>query len=249
MKAPILVAVSGGSGSGKTTFVRSVADLLQEYRPLLLSTDHYYRDLSDMDLAARSRQNFDHPDALELSLLNKHLFSLRQGEAIERPCYDFPTHTRIAQTLRLEASPVIILDGIFALCFSELLPLFDLKLYIDVDSDIRVIRRISRDLTERGRSFESATKQYLRTVKPMHERFVEPSKLHADFVIPWQESNPTAVRFTARMIEEKLTTSAQLSVSSTPSKNHLGSSRVGERPSEFFTKAKKHSLFRQAPLI
>ena len=204
-KKPFLIAVSGGSGSGKTTFVRELAEHLCHYKPLLLSTDHYYRDLSHMPIDERQAQNFDHPEALELSLLKTHISSLCSGQGIERPHYDFKHHTRMTgQSTFLEPSQLIILDGIFALCFSDLLSFFDLKLYVDVDHDIRVIRRLKRDVEERGRSLESTARQYIESVRPMHHQFIEPSKVHADFLIPWSQFNPAAITYTAHIVENHL---------------------------------------------
>lgn len=204
-KKPFLIAVSGGSGSGKTTFVRELAEHLCHYNPLLLSTDHYYHDLSHMPLTERQAQNFDHPDALELPLLKDHLSRLCSGEGIERPCYDFKHHTRVSgQSSFMEPSQLIILDGIFALCFADLFSFFDLKLYVDVDHDIRVIRRLKRDVEERGRSLESTARQYLESVRPMHHQFIEPSKVHADFLIPWSQFNPAAITYTAHIVENHL---------------------------------------------
>lgn len=201
MLAPFMVAVSGGSGSGKTTFVSKLQRRLEKENPLIVSIDHYYKDLSHLDPDARARTNFDDPDSIESSLLLKQIRSLRQGQSVERPSYDFATHARTKDTKVMEPSPVIIMDGIFSLCFPELFDLFDLKLFIDVDDDVRVVRRIRRDTAERGRNFESCASQYLGSVKAMHRKFIEPTKVHADLVIPWHNVNDRAVEFVADLIQ------------------------------------------------
>ncbi len=209
MQSPFMVAVSGGSGSGKTTFVNKLWNRLEMLRPLVISIDHFYRDLSHLPSEERSKYNFDDPDAIERDLLHEQVSLLRNGVAVDRPCYDFATHTRREETERLEPSRIIIVDGIFALCYPELLKLFDLKIYLDVDMDVRVVRRIRRDMAERGRSFESCAAQYLGTVKAMHEKHIEPNKKSADFVIPWQHFNERTVAYLASMIQGEVETRAQ----------------------------------------
>lgn len=202
MRTPFMVAVSGGSGSGKTTFVSKLRTRLERERerPLVLNIDHYYRDLSHLAPADRANTNFDDPDSIERSLLLDQVSALQKGQAVDRPSYDFATHSRTPETVRLEASSVIIMDGIFSLCFPELFELFDMKLYIDVDDDVRVVRRIRRDTAERGRNFESCAAQYLGSVKAMHRKFIEPTKVHADLVIPWHNMNERALDFVASLI-------------------------------------------------
>ncbi len=201
MLAPFMVAVSGGSGSGKTTFVAKLRERLKEQHPLVVHIDHYYQDLSHLAPEERAKTNFDDPESIESSLLFEQISRLQQGLPVERPTYDFATHSRTAERTILEPSPVIIMDGIFSLCFPELFHLFDLKVYIDVDDDVRVVRRIKRDTAERGRNFESCASQYLGSVKAMHRKFIEPTKVNADLVIPWHNMNERAVDFIADLIQ------------------------------------------------
>jgi uridine kinase len=193
-----MVAVAGGSGSGKSTFVEQVRRKLPEDLILVLGQDHYYRDLSHLTPPERERRNFDHPGAIDKELLVSHLRTLGAGEAILRPTYDFKSHTRTGET-KIKARPVTILDGIFAFTFEQG-SVFDLKLFIDVDEDIRLVRRLHRDTTERGRSVESVTRQYLETVKPMFIEHVQPTRENADFVVPWNNYNTRAVDRVVNMI-------------------------------------------------
>lgn len=204
MTSPFMVAVSGGSGSGKTTFVRMLQERLLTQDPLVISIDHYYRDLSHLTPEERALQNFDDPSAIERELLGEQVSLLRRGIPVERPIYDYATHTRRPGSITLKPSTLIILDGIFSLCYTELFHLLDLKIYLDVDDDIRVVRRIGRDMAERGRSFESCAQQYLGSVKAMHHKYIEPTKKHADYIIPWHEKNIKALEFTAELITNQL---------------------------------------------
>lgn len=214
MPSPFMIAVSGGSGAGKTTFVNKLWQELERQEPLVLRLDDYYRDLSHLSQAERADCNFDDPAAIESELLYRQVALLRQGQAIERPNYDFRTHTRSSVTARVEPRPIIIVDGIFSLCFPELNELFDLKLFLDVDDDIRVVRRIGRDMLERGRSFASCSEQYQVSVKTMYEKFVAPTKRIADFIIPWQSYNERALSFTAGMILTEIEEKSALNVKS-----------------------------------
>ncbi|MFW7378543.1 MAG: uridine kinase [Oligoflexus sp.] len=204
MTSPFMVAVSGGSGSGKTTFVRMLQEKLQNHDPLVISIDHYYQDLSHLTPEERVRQNFDDPSAIEKDLLREQISLLRRGIPVERPIYDYATHTRRPGSVTLKPSSLIILDGIFSLCYHELLQLLDLKLFIDVDDDIRVVRRVGRDMAERGRSFDSCVQQYLGTVKAMHQKYIEPTKKHADYIIPWHQTNHKALNYTAGLLATEL---------------------------------------------
>ena len=181
---PLFIAIAGGSGSGKTTIARSVVDLVGRDKVIYLQQDAYYRDQSHLEFDDRLKINYDHPDSLELELLTEHLDLLRDGHSIERPVYDFASHTRTDETITLDPEPAVIVEGILLLADAELRERFDVRVYIDTEADIRLIRRIQRDIVERGRSIESVLAQYEKTVRPMHYQFVEPSKRYADIIIP-----------------------------------------------------------------
>jgi uridine kinase len=190
---PLVIGIAGGTGSGKTTVARNLATGLPLGTVSLVDHDSYYRDRKDLPFAERAQLNYDHPDSLETELLVEHLTRLRNGEAVEIPLYDFTTHTRRLETLRVEPTPVIIVEGILALQNSALRSKLDIKLYVDTDADIRVFRRIRRDLEQRGRSFDSVRDQYYSTVRPMHLAFVEPSRRWADLIIPEGGENRIAL--------------------------------------------------------
>jgi uridine kinase len=181
---PLLIGIAGGSGSGKTTVARRVREALPAGAVATLEHDAYYRDRPDLTFEERCQVNFDHPDSLETELCMAHLASLRRGEAVDAPLYDFRTHRRAQETRRVEPAPVVILEGILLFADPGLRDLLELKIYVDTDPDIRAFRRIRRDLEQRGRTFESIREQYYRTVRPMHLQFVEPSKRWADLILP-----------------------------------------------------------------
>ncbi len=195
----IIVGVSGGSGSGKSDFVNHLAQAIDP-PPLVLALDHYYRDLSAMPPSARDHVNYDDPDAIEWDLLRKQLAVLRAGKPIDRPIYDFALHIR-AGSVKVEPASIIILDGIFALCDSELVTSLDLRLYVECDADVRLARRMIRDSKTRGRSIEQVFSQFYTTVKPMHAKHIEPTKYFADLIVPWHERNPRAVHLIASIIK------------------------------------------------
>lgn len=203
---PLFIAIAGGSGSGKTTIARSVVDLVGRDKVIYLQQDAYYRDQSDLSFEERLKINYDHPDSLELDLLTEHLDALREGQTIERPVYDFETHTRTAETYSLVPEPAVVVEGILVLADSELRKRFDVRVYIDTEADIRLIRRLQRDILERGRSLESVLDQYQRTVRPMHYQFVEPSKRYADIIIP-EGINTGAIGTVSSMIRHFLSQS------------------------------------------
>jgi uridine kinase len=180
----LVIGVAGGTGSGKTTVTTTLAGALASGESLIIEHDWYYRDRSNMVPEERQLVNYDHPDALETELLVEHLRQLRSGSTIDAPVYDFVTHTRRAEPRRLSPARAIIVEGILVLAEAELREQFDIKLFVDTDADVRVLRRMRRDLEERGRSFESVHDQYLSTVRPMYLEFVEPSKRYADLIIP-----------------------------------------------------------------
>jgi uridine kinase len=180
----LTIGICGGTGSGKTTITNRLTEALSEESVLLLQQDHYYKDTPHLSLAERAKQNFDHPESVDTQLLINHVRKLRAGEAIERPVYDFTQHRRIPATVHLEPRPALIVEGILIFENLALRNLFDIKIFVDTEADLRFIRRLSRDIRERGRTAESVIEQYLATVRPMHMEFVEPSKRYADVIIP-----------------------------------------------------------------
>ena len=200
---PLIIGVAGGSGSGKTTIAASVVDNVGHELIALIQHDAYYRDLKQLSFEERTKVNFDHPDSLETELLISHLGDLRAGRAIERPVYDFSKHVRTTETVRVESETVVLVEGILVLAEPELRKMFDLKIYIDTDADLRLLRRLQRDLIERGRTVESVMDQYLKTVRPMHLQFVEPSKRYADIIVP-EGYNQGAVGTVISMIRDFL---------------------------------------------
>ncbi|MEK6649886.1 MAG: uridine kinase [Bacteroidota bacterium] len=190
---PLVIGVAGGSGSGKTSVTLKILEQLDTSRVLILQHDYYYRDLSSYGGISPGDINFDHPDSLETSLLVQHVRLLRAGNAVDVPMYNFATHRRMSETRRMDPHGIIIIDGILLLVDRELRDLLDIKIYVDTDADERLIRRIRRDILERGRSLESVMYQYLSTVKPMHLQFVEPSKHWADVIIPRGSENAVAI--------------------------------------------------------
>lgn len=190
---PLVVGIAGGTGSGKTTIAHKVAATLPPEHVSILDYDAYYRDLSGLDFEARAKINFDHPDALETELLVEHLKQLIVGRGIDMPQYDFTTHRRREVTRRVEPTPVIIVEGILVFADPRLRELMQIKLFVDTDTDIRLFRRIRRDMEQRGRTFQSIREQYYRTVRPMHLEFVEPSKRWADLIIPEGGNNLVAL--------------------------------------------------------
>jgi uridine kinase len=188
-----VIGVAGGSGSGKTTVVRSIVQSLGDDQVSLLEQDRYYRDRGDLRLEERASLNYDHPDSLENDLLVRHVKDLRRGVAVQVPMYDFARHAREADTELVEPRRAIIVEGILIFADPELRTLMDVKVFVDADGDTRLIRRLQRDISERGRTLASVIDQYLGTVKPMHLEFVEPSKRYADIIIPVGGHNTVAI--------------------------------------------------------
>lgn len=184
MSKPIIIAVAGGSASGKSTVIEEIKHAFVDEDVVVIKHDDYYKDQSNLSREERRKTNYDHPAALENDLLVKHLNMLINGEAIDKPIYDFVEQTRSDKTERIEPSKVILLDGILILEDARIRDLADIKIYVECDMDLRLIRRIQRDMVERGRSFENIINQYLTTVKPMHHLFVSPTKRYADVIIP-----------------------------------------------------------------
>ena len=192
-EAPVVIGVAGGSGSGKTTVVRRIVDSIGGDEVVVLEHDRYYRDRSDLRLEERAALNYDHPDSLETDLLVRHLHALREGQAVDVPMYDFARYTRQRAAETFSPRRAIIVEGILIFADAPLRALMDVKVFVDTDDDTRFIRRLQRDISERGRTVQSVIDQYLGTVKPMHLEFVEPSKRYADVIIPQGGHNSVAV--------------------------------------------------------
>ena len=199
---PLFIGLAGGSGSGKTTIAEEVVDRLAG-RVALLHHDAYYRHMVELTFDERTRVNYDHPTSLETELLIDHLEDLRTGIAIEHPVYNFATHLRSNETVRIQPAPVVVVEGILVLSEPELRSELDLKIFVDTDADLRLARRLERDISERGRSVESVLNQYFATVRPMHLEFVEPSRRYADLIIP-EGYNAAAVATVVELIRSRL---------------------------------------------
>jgi uridine kinase len=189
----VVIGVAGGSGSGKTTVVRRIVDSLGPEHVVVLEHDRYYRDRNDLRLEERAALNYDHPDSLETSLLVRHIQALKAGEAVDVPLYDFTSHARRSDTQRCQPRRAIIVEGILIFADRPLREVMDVKVFVDADADTRFIRRLQRDVAERGRTMDSVIEQYQGTVKPMHFEFVEPTKRYADLIIPVGGHNAVAV--------------------------------------------------------
>jgi len=190
---PLVIGIAGGTGSGKTTVAAKLAAAIPAGRCVVIDHDAYYRDQSPLAPHERDQVNYDHPSALESDLLARHLADLRAGRGVDVPIYDYATHTRRVQVRRVEPAPLVIVEGILVFVEAPLREQMDIKLFVDTDADIRLMRRIRRDLEQRGRTFQSVRDQYYATVRPMHLEFVEPSKRHADLVIPEGGDNRVAI--------------------------------------------------------
>ena len=201
---PLTIGVAGGTASGKTTVARRLVERLGTHPVALLDQDSYYRDLADLPLEERARFNFDHPDAFDTALLVRHLEELRDGKAVDKPVYSFTQHTRTGETVRVNPGDVVILEGILILALEPVRELLDVKVFVDSDADVRVLRRVSRDIKERGRDFDGVVEQYFRTVRPMHFGFVEPSKRYADIIIPHGGLNDIAIEMLAGAVQKRL---------------------------------------------
>ena len=202
--APLVIGIAGGTGSGKSTVASVILSRVGKERIAFLLHDAYYRDRSHIPFPERAEANFDHPNQLETSLLVRHIGQLRAGRAVEMPVYDFKTHSRTELTVRVEPRPVIIVEGILLFAEPELRECFDIRLFVDTDADVRFIRRLQRDIAERGRNVESVISQYQATVRPMHLEFVEPSKRWADVIIPEGGLNTVAIDIVVARVESRL---------------------------------------------
>jgi len=201
---PFVIGVAGGSGSGKTTVVNHIINTVGSSNLVLLQHDSYYRDLKHIALEERTKQNYDHPSSLETELLVRHVHALLKGYSIKMPIYDFTNHVRSEETIPYTPKPIILVDGILIFYEKELRELMDIKIFVDTDDDLRLLRRLKRDINERGRSVNSVLSQYEKFVRPMHLEFVEPSKRYADIIIPHGGENKAALEIVNAFISEKI---------------------------------------------
>lgn len=204
-KNPLVIGIAGGTGSGKTTVALEILRAFDDKKIAFIQHDNYYKDLTKLPPIQRAAVNFDHPNSLDTELMIEHIKQLRSGQNIEIPIYDFSTHSRTEKTIKIQADPVIIVEGILIFTEPELRDVCDVKIFVDTDADIRLIRRIHRDITERERTVESVMEQYQSTVRPMHLEFVEPSKRYADIIIPEGGRNKVAIEMVIARIENAIT--------------------------------------------
>jgi uridine kinase len=200
----MFIGICGGTGSGKTTIARAIVEAVGASQVVLVEQDSYYRNLADMPLDERHQANFDHPDSIDSEMLVNHLLRLKQNLFVEMPLYDFKTHTRSNEIEIIEPRRVVIVEGILIFAEPRILDLLDVRVYVDTPDDVRFIRRLQRDIAERGRTTESVIGQYYRTVRPMHHEFVEPSKRHADIIIPEGRQTNVSVELLCGLVREKL---------------------------------------------
>lgn len=200
----MIIGICGGTGSGKTTIARAIVETVGAKNVVLVEQDSYYRNLSDMPLDERHQANFDHPDSIDSEMMVNHLLRLKQGLNIEMPVYDMVTHTRSDRVQIIEPLPVTIVEGILIFSEPRVLDLLDVRVFVDTPDDVRLMRRLRRDITERGRPFEQTLNQYERTIRPMHFDFVEPSKRHADIIIPEGSNTGISVELLCSMVRQKL---------------------------------------------
>ncbi len=200
----MIIGICGGTGSGKTTVARRILENVSDESVTFLQQDSYYRNLGDMPLELRHQINFDHPDAFDNELFINHVKALRAGEAIDMPVYDFANHSRKNEKVHIDPKPILIIEGILIFVDAALRELMDVKIFVDTAGDLRFIRRLKRDVQDRGRSVESVIKQYLETVRPMHEQFVEPSKRFADVIIPEGGYNEVGIDLISGKIRAQL---------------------------------------------
>ena len=200
----MIIGICGGTGSGKTTIARRIVETVGAENVILVEQDSYYRNLADMPLDARRQTNFDHPDSIDSEMLMNHIKRLKDNLPIEKPIYDFKTHTRHSETEHIEPKPVVMVEGILIFSEPRILDLLDVRVFVDTPDDIRFIRRLQRDITQRGRTVESVIAQYYATVRPMHHEFVEPSKRHADIIIPENANTEIGIEFICSKIREEI---------------------------------------------
>ncbi|MFM8440950.1 MAG: uridine kinase [Acidobacteriota bacterium] len=200
----MIIGICGGTGSGKTTLARRITETVGRENVILVEQDSYYRDLADMPLDERRMANFDHPDSIDSALLVSHLKDLKSGKSIDMPVYDFRSHTRSAEVEKIAPRPVVLVEGILIFAEAQIADLLDVKVFVDTPDDIRFIRRLQRDIRDRGRTVDSVISQYYATVRPMHNEFVEPSKRRADIIIPEGAHNDIGLDFISSKIREEV---------------------------------------------
>jgi uridine kinase len=201
----LVIGIAGGTGSGKTSVARSIMNRLGDGNVTLISQDNYYLDHSELTFAERERINYDHPNAFENGLLLQHLDELRHGKQVAIPVYDFTKHARSSETVRIDVKPIVLIEGIHVLTDEYLRASLNIKVFVDTDPDVRVLRRLARDINERGRTLESVFDQYITTVKPMHDAFIEPSKKYADIIIPEGGHNEIGISMLTILTERYMT--------------------------------------------
>lgn len=200
----LILGIAGGTGSGKTTVVNQVVHEYPDTDVTVISQDSYYKDTSHLSYEERVKINFDHPNSIDFDLLKEHLLELRKGNNIDQPVYSFVEHNRTKETVRTKPSSVIVVEGILILTLPEIRDLFDIKVYIDCDSDERLIRRLRRDISDRGRDLNEVLERYQTTLKPMHQQFIEPTKAYADVIIPTNRLNEVGVKILRSILDQKL---------------------------------------------
>lgn len=193
MQKPVVIGVAGGTGSGKTTVARSLVEAFPSESIVMIEQDAYYKDQRELSMEERYQTNYDHPFAFDNDLLIEHIQTLRENQAVEKPVYDYVAHTRAEETIKLDPRDVIIVEGILALEDERLRELMDIKVFVDTDADVRILRRMQRDINERGRSIDSVVEQYTKVVRPMHLQFCEPTKRYADIIVPEGGENHVAI--------------------------------------------------------
>lgn len=200
----LIIGIAGGTGCGKTTVVEKILSELPTHEVSVISQDSYYKDLSHLSFEQRTQQNFDHPKSLDFDLLKEHLIQLKSGKSIEQPIYSFVEHNRTQQTITTHPCKVLIVEGILIFTHPDIRDLFDIKIYVHADSDERLIRRIKRDITERGRDVQEVLNRYQNTLKPMHQQFIEPTKEFADIIIPNNRRNVVAIDIVKTIVRNRI---------------------------------------------